>query len=241
MARGGFGPVSLEPPAPGSPVNPQPPQAHLVRRHTAPPSTPKSREQAAPFLAGRITCGAAASPAHSIAADWSPLWTSPASESDAARERRGRLRAVGRLAAARLPGGEGGTESASSRLAEEVDAGQQAAMAAAQDAVARLNTELAQEEADSRRRREKLKEQAAAAAATEAHERVLQALTAALASNELGELQWAAQQAQQARIEAGEPMLARVLQAIATAQQAQGEAGEALTQAPHPNSNPTCP
>ena len=118
------------------------------------------------------------SPAHSSAADWSPLWTSPTSESDAARERRGRLRAVGRSAAARLPGGEGGTESASSRLAEEVDARQQAAMAAADAAVARLHAELAQEEADSQRRREKLKEQAAAAAASEAHERALQALTA---------------------------------------------------------------
>ena len=178
MARGVGPVVSLEAPAPGSPVTPLPPQAHLVRRHTAPPSTPSSREHAAPFLAGRITCGAAVSPAHSSAADWSPLWTSPTSESDAARERRGRLRAVGRSAAARLPGGEGGTESASSRLAEEVDARQQAAMAAADAAVARLHAELAQEEADSQRRREKLKEQAAAAAASEAHERALQALTA---------------------------------------------------------------
>ena len=114
-------------------------------------------------------------------------------------------------------------------------------MAAAHDAVARLNAELAQEEADSQRRRERIKEQAAAAAASEAHERALQGLTAALTANELGELQRAAHQAQQAGIDAGEPMLARVLQAIATAQQAQGEAGEALTQAPHPNSNPTCP
>ena len=178
LARGVGPVVSLEPPPPGSPVTPLPPQAHLVRRHTAPPSTPSSREHAAPFLAGRITCGAAVSPAHSSAADWSPLWTSPTSESDAARERRGRLRAVGRSAAARLPGGEGGTESASSRLAEEVDARQQAAMAAADAAVARLHAELAQEEADSQRRREKLKEQAAAAAASEAHERALQALTA---------------------------------------------------------------
>ena len=61
MARGVGPVVSLEPPAPGSPVTPLPPQAHLVRRHTAPPSTPSSREHAAPFLAGRITCGAAVS------------------------------------------------------------------------------------------------------------------------------------------------------------------------------------
>ena len=169
---GGFGPVSLVPAAPGSPDVSRPPQG-LVRRHTA-PSTPTLRDQAAPFLAGRITCGVS-SPAHSISADWSPLLTSPTSVSDAARERRGRLRAAGRSAAARLPGGEGGNESASSLLAEEVAAAQQMAMAAAHDAVARLNAELAQEEADSQRRREKLKEQAAAAAASEAHELALQA------------------------------------------------------------------
>jgi hypothetical protein len=63
------------------------------------------------------------------------------------------------------------------------------------------------------------------------HERALQALTAALASNELGGLQRAAQQAQQARIDASDPMLARVLQAIATAGQARRDADEALTQA----------